>query len=65
MAEGEGRDSLFLSPAELSLLLLSEDVDATYRAMTRSAAAAVGAPSTWRATAWAALPVRPQSSNSR
>src|SRR5262245_15130842 len=43
MAEGGSRDSLFLSPAELSLLLLSEDVDATYRSMTRSAAAAVGA----------------------
>ncbi len=43
LGEGEGRQSLFLSPAELSLLLLSEDVDATYRAMTRSAAAAVGA----------------------
>ena len=43
MPEGGSRESLFLSPAELSLLLLSEDVDATYRAMTRSAAAAVGA----------------------
>jgi diguanylate cyclase (GGDEF)-like protein len=43
MADGEGRESLFLSPAELSLLLLSEDVDTTYRAMTHSAAAAVGA----------------------
>jgi diguanylate cyclase (GGDEF)-like protein len=43
MAEAGSRDSPFLGPAELSLLLLSEDVDATYRAMTRSAAAAVGA----------------------
>jgi diguanylate cyclase (GGDEF)-like protein len=43
MPDPEGRESLFLSPAELSLLLLSEDVDASYRAITQGAAVAVGA----------------------
>ena len=43
MAGDPGRDSFFMGAAELSLLLLNEDIDANYRAMTRSAAAAVGA----------------------
>jgi diguanylate cyclase (GGDEF)-like protein len=43
MTEGSEREQFFLSPAELSLLLLSEDVEATYRALTKSAADAVGA----------------------
>lgn len=38
-----GRDSFFMGSAELSLLLLNEDIDANYRAMTRGAAEAVGA----------------------
>lgn len=43
MPDAEARESVFLSPAELSLLLLSEDVDSTYRAITHGAAMAVGA----------------------
>jgi diguanylate cyclase (GGDEF)-like protein len=43
MTGGSERETGFLSPAELSLLLLNEDVEATYKALTRSAADAVGA----------------------
>lgn len=44
MAQGsDAGPSHVLTPGELSLLLLSEDVEATYRGMTRSAAEAVGA----------------------